>query len=149
MICDISERKRRRGRYSNRCLCSADKRPLLPVQVATRLEEMRRGCEEDLADARLARGEHRALVPELEAAELEHGIMCQYLFAADPAFRSAFASCADWLSRAALAQGHAGPGAHQAPRSRWSGGPGRAPGASTTAVFGPFKTSAQTEGIGE
>ena len=84
-----------------------------------------------------------------EAAELEHGIMCQYLFAADPAFRSAFASCADWLSRAALAQGHAGPGAHQAPRSRWSWGPGRAPGASTTAVFGPFKTSAQTEGIGE
>jgi len=84
-----------------------------------------------------------------EAAELEHGIMCQYLFAADPAFRSAFASCADWLSRAALALGHASPGAHQAPRSRWSWGPGRAPGASTTAVFGPFKTSAQTEGIGE
>ena len=30
-----------------------------------------------------------------EAAELERGIMCQYLFAADPAFRSAFASCAE------------------------------------------------------
>ncbi len=47
---------------------------------------------------------------------------------ADPAFRSTFASCADWLSRAALTQGEAGPGAQQAPHRAGHGAPaGRRP----------------------
>jgi CDGSH-type Zn-finger protein/truncated hemoglobin YjbI len=51
---------------------------------------------------------------------------------ADPAFRSAFAACADWLSRAALAQAEPGVAARQTPAPRWSWGPGGPPAASTT-----------------
>jgi DNA-binding SARP family transcriptional activator/class 3 adenylate cyclase/tetratricopeptide (TPR) repeat protein len=40
--------------------------------MATRLEEMRCDCEEDLAEVRLRQGEHRALVAELEAAVALH-----------------------------------------------------------------------------
>ncbi len=40
--------------------------------LATRLKEMRDGCEEELADIRLRQGEHRTLVPELEAAVADH-----------------------------------------------------------------------------
>lgn len=96
-------------------------------------------------------GHREALIYMLaEAVEPEHGILCQYLFTAfslKPSEEQGLtgaelAAVRRWrtqvshlaaLSRAARAQGEAGPGAQQAPAPRWSRGPGRPPTASTTA----------------
>jgi hypothetical protein len=49
----------------------------------------------------------------------------------DPAFRSAFSSCVDWVSRAALAQPHTGAAVQPGPPPRWEWGPGGPPLAGT------------------
>jgi len=46
---------------------------------------------------------------------------------ADPAFRAAFCSCADWVSRAALAQAQPGPDGPPGQPPRWDWGPGGPP----------------------
>jgi CDGSH-type Zn-finger protein/truncated hemoglobin YjbI len=52
---------------------------------------------------------------------------------ADPAFRSAFSSCVDWMSRAALAGSQAGAAWPPVPTPRWEWGPGGPPAATATA----------------
>ena len=46
---------------------------------------------------------------------------------ADPAFRAAFSSCADWASRTALAGSQAGDAWPPVPTPRWEWGPGGPP----------------------
>jgi len=50
---------------------------------------------------------------------------------ADPGFHSAFSSCVDWLSRAALAQGDSGAAGQPEPAPRWGWAPGGPPAADT------------------
>ena len=75
--------------------------------------------------------QHRARWAALLAAAADDAVL-----PADPAFRSVFASCADWLSRAALPQGQADPATEhgRAPEAAppvWSWGPGGPPAAPT------------------
>src|SRR5262252_6113528 len=85
--------------------------------------------------------QHRARWAALLAAAADDAVL-----PADPAFRSVFASCTDWLSRAALAQGQAGPATQhgQAPQAAppvWAWGPGGLPAAPTTPETGQQDTA--------
>jgi CDGSH-type Zn-finger protein/truncated hemoglobin YjbI len=86
--------------------------------------------------------QHRARWAALLAAAADDAML-----PAEPAFRSVFAACADWLSRAALAQAHAAPAAAQGPAPEaaappvWSWGPGSPPAAPTAAETGQQDTA--------
>jgi truncated hemoglobin YjbI len=65
---------------------------------------------------------------------------------ADAGFRAALSSCAEWLSRAALAESRPGPDGQAAPVPRWDWGPGGPPAAQPAQAAEGADTAAEVPG---